>query len=80
MKQKFVGDKGKVGEWIYPHYNGTASFWKRTRWDLVMEVDKDGKILHIRHIWDHSTVAAIQIMQFFLGMSLLKQPGEEAKA
>ena len=57
--------KGKVGDIIYPSYNGTNGFWKFSRWDLVTRVDKDGNILDRRYIWHHATVDAIQIIKEF---------------
>lgn len=55
--------KGKVGDIIYPAYNGTNGFWVESRWDLVVEVDKKGNIMDLRYIWDFSTVRAIELIQ-----------------
>ncbi len=54
---------GAVGEIIYPAYNGTNGFWKKSRWDLIVKVDKKGSVVHIFCIWDFATVKAIQLMQ-----------------
>ena len=54
---------GKVGEIIYPAYNNTNGFFKKPRWDLVMKVDKDGKILKVNYIWYYATVKAIELIQ-----------------
>ncbi len=55
--------KGKVGEIIYPLDNGTAGFFKKSRWDLVMETNKDGNITHVAYIDDWSVVRAIHLIQ-----------------
>ena len=54
---------GKVGDIIYPAYNGTNGFWRKPRWDLIIRVDKEGGIIHVGYIWDFTTVRAIQLMQ-----------------
>jgi len=53
---------GKVGEIVYPAYNGTNGWFQKPRWDLITEVDKDRKILDVRYIWDFATVKAIELM------------------
>ena len=69
--------KGKVGDIIYPAYNGTNGFWKTERWDLVMIVDsKDGTILHRRLLWDHASVAAIEAMR---DLELIRKRGGKGK-
>ncbi len=55
--------RGKVGDIIYPAYNGTNGFWDKSRWDLVTRVDKDNKILDVYYILEHATVKAIELMQ-----------------
>ena len=55
--------KGKVGDIIYPAYNDTNGFWVKSRWDLIIEVDKKGNIIDTRYIWDFATVKAIELMQ-----------------
>ncbi len=57
--------KGKVGEIIYPAYNGTNGFFIRSRWDLIVEVDEKGNIVHVRYIWDYATVQAIELIRDF---------------
>lgn len=54
---------GEIGDIIYPAYNGTSGFWKKRRWDIVMDVDREGRIVHISYIWDYATVRAIKLMQ-----------------
>lgn len=55
--------KGKVGDIIYPAYNGTNGFWKKDRWDLVLVVDKERNIIKRRFIWDYATAEAILLIQ-----------------
>ena len=57
------GMRAKVGDIIYPHYNGTDLFWKKTRWDLVTAVDKDGYIINVSTIWEHSVVRMIKLLR-----------------
>lgn len=54
---------GKVGDIIYPAYNGTNGFWQTPRWDLVIKVDEKDKIIDRRYIWDFATVKAIELIQ-----------------
>ncbi len=54
---------GKVGDIIYPAYNGTNGFCKKERWDLVMKVDKKGFIICVAFIWDFATIRAIELIQ-----------------
>ncbi len=65
--------KGKVGDIIYPAYNGTNGFWQKLRWDLVIEVDEKGDILDVRYIWDVATVKAIELMQLLASLEQDKQ-------
>ena len=58
---------GKVGDIIYPAYNGTCGFLKKPRWDVVMRVNKDGMILDRSCLWDYSSVRAIEVMQILCG-------------
>ena len=57
--------KGKLGDIIYPAYNGTNGFWQTSRWDLVTVVDKKGNIIGRRYIWNHATVRALELMREF---------------
>lgn len=66
-------EKGKIGDIIYPAYNGTNGFWERSRWDLVVNIDKKGNIIEVRYIWDFATVRAIELIQ------LLKTKKSKAK-
>jgi len=54
---------GKVGDIIYPAYNGTNGWFKSPRWDLIIKVDNKGNILDVRYIWDFSTVRAIELIK-----------------
>lgn len=55
--------KGKVGDIIYPAYNGTNGWFTTSRWDVVTKIDKDGNIIGRRYIWDFATVEAIKLIQ-----------------
>lgn len=68
-----------VGDIIYPQYNGTAAFWKQSRWDLVMKVDKDGKAIHVRHLWSWSAVQAIKAMQDLYKLTLIEHNDDGEK-
>ena len=61
---------GKVGDIIYPAYNGTNGMFKNSRWDLVLEVNKKGKIKRTRYIWDVATVEALNCRKL---LKVLKQ-------
>ncbi len=57
--------RAKVGDIIYPEYNGTAGIFRRTRWDLVTAVDKDGYIINVATIWNHSIVRMIDLLRAY---------------
>lgn len=76
--------KGKVGEIIYPFWNGSGGFFKKPLWEVVTKVDKNGKIIEIAICDDYATVRALEIMKklqeeaknkwvfvFFVGKELL---------
>ena len=42
--------KAKVGDIIYPAYNGTNGFFKKPEWHLVIEVTDDGIIKQVKYI------------------------------
>ena len=69
--------KGKIGDIIYPAYNGTNGFWQRPRWDLVTKVDKKGNITDRRYIWDLATVKAIELIQDLYVLRLRKELKEK---
>ena len=54
---------GKVGDIIYPAFNGTNGLWKTSRWDLVMGVDDKGRIIKRNFMWSFCTVKAIELMK-----------------
>ena len=55
--------KGKVGDIIFPAYNGTNGSFTSPRWDLVMKVDHKGFIISRKYLWDHASVVAIEAVQ-----------------
>lgn len=56
-------NKANVGDIIYPAYNGTNGWFKMSRWDIVLAVDKKGKIICRKYIWDVATVNAIELIR-----------------
>ena len=52
--------KSEVGDVIYPDLNGTLPFWKQSRWDIVMQVNKKGYPIELKHFYNYE---AIQIYQ-----------------
>ncbi len=55
--------KGKIGEIIFPAYNGTNGWFKKSRWDLIKKVNKEGEIILTACIWNFEVVRAIELMQ-----------------
>ena len=55
-------EKYKVGDIIYPHYNGTSGFFKRPRWDVVTRVDKEGNVMDASYLYTYASVRALEIM------------------
>ena len=53
---------GKIGDIIYPAYNGTNGWFKKSRWDLVTKIDKKGHIIIREFIWDYSTVRTLELL------------------
>ena len=58
-----LGRKGKIGEIIYPEYNGTNGWFQKPRWDLVMKVNRDEEIISIRHLWSVYELRAVEAIQ-----------------
>lgn len=52
----------KVGDIIYPYYNKTSEWYKKSRWDLVVKVNKKGNPIDTRYIWNYATVRAIELI------------------
>ena len=63
-KQKY-----KVGDVIYPFYNGTGVWYKRNRWDLVTEIDKKGYPTARRFFYN---VEVINFLHFLIDNNYLK--------
>ncbi len=55
--------KGKVGDIIYPFWNGSSGFFKNPVWQVVTETNKEGKITAIAICEDYATVRALEIMK-----------------
>ena len=49
----------KPGDIIYPHYNGTAGWFKKSRWDVIIRISKTE--LKTSCLYDYSSVRAIEI-------------------
>ena len=54
---------GKVGDIIYPAYNKTNGWFAKGRWDVVLKVDKKGRIIAREFVWNHATIRAIEIIK-----------------
>ena len=67
---------GKVGDIVYPAYNGTNCWWKESRWDLITKVNGNGVIIGRQYIWDYATVRAIELIQL-LHLNLIGNEKEE---
>jgi len=65
--------KYKLGDIIYPAYNGTNGWLQKPRWDLVTGVDKKSNIITARSIHDYATIAALQILVEFYGLKFNKK-------
>ena len=72
--------KGKCGDIIYPAYNGTNGFWSKSRWDLVIAIDKKGNIIGRRFIWDIATVKSLELMREFKDIILSQKSTTPKKA
>ena len=53
--------KYKVGDIIYPFYNGTLGFFKTNIWSVVEKVDKENHWKKLRH-WYNSESAELHSM------------------
>ncbi len=62
-KAFMIKTKAKLGEIIYPHYNGTSGFLEKPRWDIVVGISKDGDIKEVLCTDDFATIRAIEIMR-----------------
>ena len=47
--------KHKVGDIIYPYYNGTSGFFKIKIWSVVVRVDKKGYWKELEHWYNNET-------------------------
>lgn len=67
MSEDIWDMKAKVGDIIYPAYNGTGSYLNqllgKRRWDLVKTVDSKGYITDVTNIFDYSIVRTLDILK-----------------
>lgn len=64
--KKFVKDQSKrykVGDIVYPYYNGTTRWFKKPRWDVITQVSPDGTISEVHYLYNYEAARAIEIMQ-----------------
>ncbi len=57
--------KGKIGDIIYPAYNGTNGWFKQSRWELITKVDSNNNIMDVHYIYDFATVKSIELIREF---------------
>ncbi len=62
MKNKYKHqEKCEIGDVIYPHYNGTAGFFKESIWNVVTELDEEGYWKKL-HCWYSNETAELHSM------------------
>lgn len=54
--------KHKVGDIIYPYYNGTAVWYKRSIWSVVTEVDDKGHWKTLKYWYSDETARLYSII------------------
>lgn len=54
-------EKMKPGDIIYPDYNGTAVWHKKSRWDVIIKISKTE--LTTSSLYDYSSVRAVETMK-----------------
>lgn len=54
-------NKMKAGDIIYPHWNGTANWNRRTRWDVIIKISKTE--LETSCLYNYSSVRTIEVIK-----------------
>jgi len=51
----------QIGDIIYPHYNGTAGFFAKNIWSVVVAISSEKTWKHITH-WESEETARLHSM------------------